>query len=149
MIKKTLAFLFALAIIVVIGYLYTRDGRIRFVDIGGQTVAVRLASTQAELERGLGGVDHLEWNEGMLFLFPTASHYQFWMKDMVIPLDIIWLRGSKITQISENIQPPADLQQQDNLPIYSSEQLIDTVLEVPAGFVQRYQIKVSDTVRYH
>ncbi len=147
--KNIIGFALACGVITVIGYLYFHDGRVRSVYIGGQKVNVTLASNQAELQRGLGGVQHLDWNQGMLFLFPVAGKYQFWMKDMLIPLDIIWLRGTKITQISENIPPPVDLTQQDNLPLYSSEQLVDTVLEIPAGFVSRYQVKVGDEVVYN
>jgi uncharacterized membrane protein (UPF0127 family) len=147
--NKIIGLMLAVLVVAVIGYLYTRDGSVKRVHIGGQTVKVRLASTQVELKKGLAGTTHLNWDQGMLFLFPVAGQYQFWMKDMVIPLDIVWIRGTTITQITEDVPPPKDLQHQDNLPLYASSELVDTVLELPAGFVARYQVKVGDTVRYN
>jgi len=148
MIKKILAATLVLAIIVGIGYLYFSDGRIRHVYIAGQKVAVKLASTKEELQYGLAGVKQLNWNEGMLFIFPVSSQYQFWMKDMEIPLDIIWLRDTTIVQITENVPAPTDLKQQENLPLYTSRESVNNVLEVPAGFVQRYKVQVGDVVKY-
>ncbi len=147
--NKIIGLLAAVIVVLVIGYLYTRDGRVKQVHIGGQTVKVRLASTQEELKKGLAGTKHLDWDQGMLFLFPVASQYQFWMKDMVIPLDIVWIRGTTITQITADVPAPKDLLHQDNLPLYASSELVDTVLELPAGFAERYHVKVGDTVKYN
>ena len=50
-----------------------------------------LAATNEEKRRGLSGRNGLEENEGMLFVFEEPGFYSFWMKDMLFPIDIIWI----------------------------------------------------------
>jgi uncharacterized membrane protein (UPF0127 family) len=67
---------------------------------------VSLAVTIAEHARGLMFVDHLDEDRGMLFVFEKDGIYPFWMKDTLIPLDIIWIDSDgKVVFISRNNQP--------------------------------------------
>ncbi len=116
------------------------------VILAGQTVKVTLASTPEQLAKGLAGVKNLDWDQGMLFIFPRRDYYNFWMKDMLIPLDIIWIDGNKVVEISKNVLPPVDLAQQANLPIYQGSQPVDYVLEVKAGFSDKFGLEVGQTV---
>jgi len=77
----------------------------------------------------------------MLFIFPKPGRPNFWMKDMNFPLDFIWISGGQVVQLSTNIpatQPPVTL---------TPDQPIDQVLEVNAGFIDKYGIKVGNEVR--
>ena len=78
----------------------------------------------------------------MLFPFDAAERRTFWMKGMLIPLDILWIREGKIVAIDANVAPPRSRE----APAVVS-QVADTVLEVPAGFAQEMGISVGLTVR--
>ncbi len=130
------------------GYWQSRTSSIHAVHIGNQVVRVTSVSGPEDLARGLSGVPSLEWDEGMLFIFPARGQYQFWMKDMIMPIDIIWLRDNLVADITRQVPAPTDLQHQDNLPLYSSREPIDTVLEVRSGFADRYSVKIGDSVSF-
>ncbi|MFH0874274.1 MAG: DUF192 domain-containing protein [Candidatus Komeilibacteria bacterium] len=130
----------------VYGYWQTRVNTIKSVVIAGQQIAVQAVSSPDDLAKGLAGAADLPWDKGMLFLFPRQGNYKFWMKDMLIPLDIIWLRGNMVVAISREVLPPADLNHQTDLPLYSSREPIDSVLELRSGFADRYGVQVGDSV---
>ncbi len=80
----------------------------------------------------------------MLFVFPKADYYPFWMPDMHFPLDIIWIGADKkIISISENIPPLLD---KTKPTYYLSPKPAQYVLEVKAGFAKKHNIKIGDTV---
>lgn len=62
------------------------------LSIHGAAIRLMLADTEAEQERGLGGRDAIQDDEGMLFEFPKSDTYGIWMKGMRFPLDILWLK---------------------------------------------------------
>lgn len=61
------------------------------IEIGGKKYKVRLAETEEEKEKGLMGVKNLPEDEGMLFIYDKPQTIGFWMKDTLIPLDIIFI----------------------------------------------------------
>jgi len=65
-----------------------------------------IADTKQKRERGLGGRTELSQNYGMLFIFPTKGNYGFWMKDMQVSIDIVWLSDKgMILGIEKDISP--------------------------------------------
>ena len=67
---------------------------------------VELAITPAERARGLMFREHLAENTGMLFIFENKGRHAFWMKNTLIPLDIIWIDENKeVVFIAANAQP--------------------------------------------
>jgi len=109
---------------------------------GRVTIAVEVARTAQEQARGLGGRSSLPRGGGMLFLFDAVERRTFWMKGMLIPLDILWIREGKVVAIDANVAPPRSRE----APAIVS-QVADTVLEVPAGFAREMGISVGQTVR--
>lgn len=105
-------------------------------------IYVHVAKTEEEITRGLGGVKKLEEDEGMYFLMGKKDYYNFWMKNMLIPIDIIWINGRKIVDITKR----APVENNNNLTIYSPKSPSDGVLEVNAGFSDKHNIKVGDTI---
>ncbi len=98
------------------------------VSLGDAVIVADLALTEAEQTQGLSGRESLAPNEGMLFLFEKPARYSFWMKDMLFPLDIIWLdEGGRVVFIKKNMPPSTDPEvlTPTNAALY--------VLEVPAG----------------
>lgn len=121
---------------------------IKEVVVNNQTIQVDIASTPSQLQQGLAGREVLNDGEGMLFIFPSTDYYVFWMKGMLIPLDIIWLEDDLIVDISKNVPAPAEGMSDEELPKYASEEEINYVLEVPSGYTDRYGIQIGDRVEY-
>mgnify|MGYP001559627501 FL=1 len=104
-------------------------------------VQVDLARTQEERRIGLSGRAELQSGEGMLFLHSDNTVRFYWMKDMLIPIDIIWVDGDTVAGFLEQVpvQRPPYL-------LYSSVVPVDKVLEVQAGFVATNNVKVGDVL---
>lgn len=107
---------------------------------------VEVASTGVEQARGLSYRSALGDGDGMLFLFGTGSVQTFWMKDMNFPLDMIWISGDTVDGFAQDVPAPAPGTQLWQLPLYASPDNTDKVLEVNAGTVAKYNIKVGDSV---
>lgn len=104
-------------------------------------VFVEVTDDLEESMRGLMFRKHLPWNAGMLFPYSNEEPRTFWMKNTLIPLDMIFVdSSSKIVEIKENV-PPC---KQDECPTYPSQEPAQYVLEVNAGFVQANDVRVGD-----
>lgn len=111
------------------------------------TWTVEMATTVTEQARGLSYRENLGENAGMLFMFSKPGIQSFWMKDMRFPLDMIWISGNgTVAGFAENVPAPAPGTALWNLPVYTSPNGVQQVLEVNAGSVARYNIKTGDKV---
>ncbi len=87
---------------------------------------VDIAQTPQEREYGLMNRTSLPQLSGMLFTFEQEGIYTFWMKDTLIPLDMIWINsGLEITYIAE-----ADPCTDDPCPVFNKEKTASYVLEI-------------------
>jgi uncharacterized membrane protein (UPF0127 family) len=110
------------------------------VSLGGQSVSVSVADTDATRQQGLSGRAGLGDHEGKLFVFPSDGYYAFWMKDMRFSIDMVWLsaRGT-VVFIKANVSP-------DTFPqAFRPNSPARYVVELPAGFVSQYNIKNGDS----
>ena len=103
-----------------------------WVSIGETRIPVELAITKEEQRLGLGERDTLEWGHGMLFVHERPEFRRYWMKGMRFDIDIIWIRNDKISSIAHQVRHVPE----ENGPTISSIELVDRVLEVPAGYAQ-------------
>lgn len=95
------------------------------IEIGNKEYKVKQAKTDEEKEKGLSGVAELPENEGMLFYYDKPQKVSFWMKDTLIPLDIIFINGDEEVINVQEGQP------NDDTPIVEWD--VQYVLEVNAG----------------
>ncbi len=117
------------------------------LEVHGRKFAIQLADTPQKRADGLSGVPYITDGEGMLFLFSQPQHLQFWMKGMNFPLDIIWINGNTVVDITENIQTEPN-KDDNQLNIYSPNTDSDKALEVNAGWALRHDVKVGDTITW-
>lgn len=117
------------------------------LEIKGAKLKVEIADTQTKRSRGLGGKQSLAPDEGMLFIFPKADKYPFWMKGLAFPLDFVWIREDTVVDLLQNVQPSSVKLPDASLPVYESRENIDKTLEVPSGTIQRLDIKAGDTIK--
>ncbi len=111
--------------------------------IRGRTFSVDIADTPVEKQKGLAGRGYLDQNYGLLFVFDRPSIHRFWMRGMIIPIDIIWIHDGKVVGFEKNAQPEPGVPTR-NLKIYSPEVPVEYVLEVRAGTVNRSDINIGD-----
>lgn len=122
------------------------DREVKVVMIANKDVYVEVADDDLSRQKGLSGKTGLGDNEGMLFVFPSQDiRPRFWMKDMFIPIDIVWINDGKIVQIDRDVQPEPGVEDND-LAFYMPSDPIDYVLEVNAGFCEKNLIEVGDLV---
>lgn len=62
-----------------------------YIEIGKKQYLVDIAREEDEKTKGLQGVEKLPKDEGMLFIFPEETTVEFWMKDTLIDLDVIFI----------------------------------------------------------
>lgn len=115
--------------------------------INNNRIKIDVADTQAKRTKGLGGRQSLASDEGMLFVFGDTGKHPFWMKGMLIALDLIWINVDKVVDVMGNIEPPTAGQSDVSLPIYQTKEVADKVLGVSAGTAQNLNIKVGDMVQ--
>lgn len=119
----------------------------KIVKIDGREIKVTLADTNEKRSKGLSGIEKLNEDSGMLFVFDSKDIYpSFWMKGMLIPIDIIWINDGVIVKIDENVAPPNKEIPEAKLPLYKSKSPIDYVLEVGAGVSSKMNFKVGSRV---
>lgn len=100
-----------------------------------------LARSLEERAKGLSGRVGLKENEGMFFVFPKEGLHGFWMKDMLFPIDILWLnKERKVVYIVENVKP-------NSYPkIYYPDKPALFVVELPIYTVSKTKVKVGDII---
>ena len=115
------------------------------ITIANQELTVEVADTDASRTQGLSGREKLDEGTGLLFDFSNSDFKKpgFWMKDMRISIDIIWIGNGKIIGIEQNVplQPEGV-----ELPVYYPPSDISHVLEVPAGWSTKNNIVVGENV---
>jgi uncharacterized membrane protein (UPF0127 family) len=111
--------------------------------MAGHAFTTEISDTPALQELGLSYRTSIAPDFAMLFVFDTPSTYQFWMKDMNFPLDIIWLNASKhIVYIQKNLSPNTYPQS------YGPSTPAQYVIEVASGTAERIGLKVGDPVTF-
>jgi len=102
---------------------------------------VELAITIEEMARGLMSREKLEENKGMLFIYEKEQIHGFWMKDTLIPLDIIWLNKNKeVVFIKKNAEPCGNLICIPTIP----PQKAQYVLEINAGLADKINLNIGE-----
>lgn len=113
---------------------------------GNENFSVEVADTPALKRRGLGGRTELPEHGGMLFLFGEPEVRTFWMKDMEMPIDIIWLSGGRIIGIEHSAPIPPGGIPDEELERYHSPEPADRVIELAAGRAEALGLGVGQTV---
>lgn len=122
------------------------DGAKVTVRVDSHRITATVAASQPTQSKGLGGTQPLTDKEGMLFVYPKTHIPTHYMKDVSYPIDIIWINDDTVTDVTPNVQPEPDVAE-DQLKRYSPPGPVDKVLEVNAGFANRYGIQPGDPIR--
>ncbi len=113
---------------------------------GGQVFNVEIADDGQKRRMGLMFREELPKDRGMLFVFERSGSWRFWMKNTLIPLDIIFIHKGEIKNIQSDV-PPC---QADPCPSYGPNNtvLIDQVLELNAGQAKVLGLKEGSRLEF-
>jgi len=101
---------------------------------------IELAKTIAQKTKGLSDRDALCKNCGMLFTFGFETNLPFWMKNTLVPLDMIWLdKNGKVV----DIQTATDT---SSTKIYQNQTPAQYVLELNANDSKKIGLKIGDII---
>jgi hypothetical protein len=112
-------------------------------EIDGETIELEVAQTPEQQAMGLMFRQSLPSNRGMLFTFNPAKVTRFWMKNMSISLDMIFLQQGEIKAIAANV-PPCKA---DPCPVYGPDTAIDQVIELREGKASELNLAVGDSLK--
>lgn len=114
--------------------------------VGDIELMVEVVDTVESRAQGLSGRKSLCETCGMLFDFKVVDIIpSFWMKDMLIPIDIIWINDGAIVGIEKNVQPEPG-KSDNELANYSPQGVIDYVLEVNADFSEKQSVEIGQSI---
>lgn len=116
------------------------------IKVGQNIINIETAKTPSERAKGLGGRESIATNSGMLFVFDSPKKYQFWMKDMKFPIDMIFINNGQVVDFLKNVPAPTSNQKDSDLPRYQPIADMDMVLEVQNGYIEKNNVSVGDSV---
>lgn len=124
---------------------FQKDAFVKVYTPDGRALTAELALTPEARARGLMFREKLLAGQGMLFVFEKEGIYPFWMKNTLLPLDILWLdAGRRVVHIETNVPPcPAD-----PCPSYPPSRPALYVLELAAGGAKLYDLKLFDRLEF-
>lgn len=107
------------------------------------TAQVEIADTEATREYGLMNRTSMPLDHGMLFIFDYQTDVSFWMKDTLIPLDMVFLNNNgRIVDIYKNATPLSEA-------TYTAKSPSKYVIELNGGYCDKYGIQIGDNVSIH
>ncbi len=108
--------------------------------VRGEEIELEVAKTPQQQQLGLMFRTFLPPYRGMLFPFQPPTFVTFWMKNVLIPLDMIFVANDTVVQIYHNVPPCY----RDPCPVYHSFTPIDYVIEVAGGRARQLNIRRGD-----
>ena len=108
-------------------------------------VNVEIAADDATRAQGLMFRDRLRDATGMLFFFQQSAEQAFWMKNTLIPLDMVWIDEQKrIVHVKMDV-PPC---QADPCPSYAPGVPARYILELAAGTARQHHLAAGNVLRF-
>ena len=141
--KRLLILLTAIAIVVLLSAFLLSESKAPeyTIELGGTQIVVEIADTQQARERGLSGRPELGEGKGLFLIFDEPGIYRIWMKDMLFPLDIIWINADgQIISMKEYAEPCTS-----ECSTYAPESAAKYAVEVDAGFCDSHELKEGDS----
>jgi len=144
--KQVILIVFALsALLLLQGCNQAKENQESKVCFGENCFNVEIANTPESRAKGLMFRESLGSDKGMLFVFEKEEVYPFWMKNTLIPLDMIWMDSSNsVVFIAKNATPCKT----EICPSISPGKKALYVLEINAGISDKIGIKSGDRATF-
>lgn len=144
--KIVIVILFSALILIIISIWYLaffvpQNANVVNLKIKDQNYKIEMAVSSAQKIKGLSKRESLCKNCGMLFTFGFETQLPFWMKDTLIPLDMIWLdKNGTVVDIQTALET-------NSLKIYQNQTPAQYVLELNANDSNKIGLKIGDTIQ--
>ncbi len=116
---------------------------VREVSLRVHVFVLEIAATPAERALGLMHRESLAENAGMLFVFPQEASLSFWMKNTLIPLDILYMDSTGVVVDIQTMHPQPGVPDSE-LRTYPGAALAQYALEINAGLAESLGFEVGD-----
>jgi len=117
-----------------------------FVDLRGEwgeaRFRIEIADSAEERSLGLMHRESLPMGGGMLFVYDEPRSVSFWMKNTLIPLDMIFLKENGVIHAIHHLAQPLD-----ETPVFGGDE-IQYVLEINGGLARTIGLKAGDMLRH-
>ena len=111
-------------------------------DFGEIQFTVAVADTMNERSRGLMFVEQMATTQGMLFVYGRPQSVSFWMRNTLIPLDMIFVGADGVVRNIHDMAQPLD-----ETPIFGGQD-IQFVLEINGGLAERFGLAPGDQMQH-
>ncbi len=115
------------------------------VTLDNQTFKLEVARTSRQQSVGLMFRTQMPEDAGMVFVFEPARPAGFWMRNTLIPLDMLFVHRGKLVDIAQNV-PPCKTPQCPTYGPKNAAAPIDQVIELNAGMAGKLRLKPGDRV---
>ena len=142
--KRSYTIFLAVFVLAAIGAnLLSRRSPEHTVTLKGERLHVLVADTPLLRLRGLGGRASLGDYDGMLFIFPEAGRHGIVMRDMEFSIDVVWVANGEVIDFAQNLplQPGVS---ETELHGFFPRKEATIVLELPAGWAAKHDLKIGD-----
>jgi uncharacterized protein len=125
------------------------DFRTRLITLpNGKSIRAEVVTHPTEMMRGMMFRDSLAEDRGMLFVHGSEGQFPYWMYQVRIPLDIIWLdRNQRIVEISAKT-PPCPSAKATECPQFGGQQKALFILELAGGVAAKHGLKAGDVLNF-
>jgi hypothetical protein len=124
------------------------------VTISGETFNLEIVRDVQSRAKGLMHRTEIQPSRGMLFVFPDASVRSFWMKNCLVPIDLIFLdsRGTVTATHEMTVETPkqdgeSEWDYDNRLSHYWSNAPARFAIELQSGSIKRLDIKINERIR--
>jgi uncharacterized membrane protein (UPF0127 family) len=112
-----------------------------YLQLGDGVFRAKLATNETDRTNGLSGVTKLDSDQALLMVFPDQEKWEIGIKNIQIPVDIVWLNsGKKVIYIVKNVLPEDSASDS-----FSPKLSAKYVVELPAGTVDGKAISTNTT----
>lgn len=112
------------------------------VSLGGELISLEVATTSRQQAIGLMFRPEIPDNRGMLFPFDPPRPVNFWMRNVQVPLDMVFLRQGEIVAIAHNVPPCTT----PGCPTYGPNAPVDSVMELRGGRANELGLSAGDRI---
>lgn len=126
-------------------FYFQKTPKVPKVIIKNQEIFIEIAETPEKITQGLSDRPSMAGNKGMLFILNKSDFHTFWMNKMKFSLDFVFINNNQVVDLIENVPFPKEGEQPQTLTAKTS---FDKVLEINAGKIKEYGIKVGNPVQF-
>lgn len=120
-------------------------GKTVTVTIQGKTIYAEVAQSAEAKAQGLSGRRRMQPDHGMYFPFETAGTYEFWMPDMFLSLDIVWIHDGAIVDISRAVPAPRAGQEPARVrPVVPASAVLEVNADVAKAWLVGDRVDIRD-----